>query len=83
MRVEHEGVTVEDDGVGFRLPDALIDLARDDHFGLVGLVERGEAHQGRIRVDSAPGEGTRISVVVPSEALKPASAPADTSSSGS
>ncbi|MEM0962928.1 MAG: two-component regulator propeller domain-containing protein [Bacteroidota bacterium] len=76
-------LTVEDDGVGFRLPDSLIDLARDDHFGLVGLVERVEAHQGRIRVDSAPGEGTRISVVVPSEALKPASEPADTSSSGS
>jgi len=37
--------------------------------GLIGLKDRIEALGGRIRIDSAPGSGTRIDVEIP--ALQP------------
>ena len=53
-------VLVEDDGRGF-------DPARvgSGHHGLLGMRYRVESHQGVMQVDSAPGRGTRIVVVLP------------------
>lgn len=54
---------VGDDGVGFD-PGVL----KAGHFGLTGLRERVELAGGRLAVDSAPGEGTRIRVTLPAAA---------------
>ena len=47
---------VSDDGVGG---------ARPDGSGLLGLEDRLAAHDGRLRVVSPPGGGTRLSAVLP------------------
>ncbi len=55
---------IDDDGKGFTLPDSWIELGRKNHFGLMGLSERVTALGARLDVQTAPGEGTRIRVVV-------------------
>jgi PAS domain S-box-containing protein len=57
-RVEHGGlhIEVQDDGVGG---------ARSDGGGLVGLGDRIAALDGRLRIDSPPGGGTRVDAYIP------------------
>jgi signal transduction histidine kinase len=50
-------VVVSDDGVGGAKPNS--------GSGLVGLADRVEALGGRLRVDSPPGRGTRITAEIP------------------
>jgi signal transduction histidine kinase len=58
-------LTVRDDGRGFAVPPRLLDLARDEHFGLVGAAERADALGGRLRVTSRPGHGTTVRAALP------------------
>ena len=51
--------TIVDDGVGGAT------LGRGS--GLIGLVDRVEAHGGTFALDSPPGGGTTITVVLPSQ----------------
>ena len=54
---------VEDDGCGFDMrPDGAAD---GDHFGLRFMAERVQAVDGALRIESAPGAGTRIAVEIP------------------
>ncbi|MFL6137607.1 MAG: sensor histidine kinase [Frankiaceae bacterium] len=55
---------VEDDGVGFDPATARASVA-EGHLGLRGLADRVADAGGRLRVDAAPGEGTRMHVEVP------------------
>lgn len=59
-------LTVEDDGVGFnpeQLPD---DLMKGDHgFGLLHMRERLRLLRGEFRIVSAPGQGTKVTALVP------------------
>ncbi len=57
-------VTVEDNGKGFA-PDRMADPKF--HFGLKTMKERAETLGGRCTVDSAPGKGTRVTVLFPFE----------------
>lgn len=59
---------VRDDGCGFEVPKRWITLARQDHLGLVGAVERAEAIDGRLEIVSEPGAGTTLRVVAPRSA---------------
>lgn len=54
-------LSVADDGCGFD-PAA---VAAGEHFGLVGMRERVAALHGTLDIDSAAGEGTRITVQLP------------------
>ncbi len=54
-------LSVADDGCGFD-PAA---VAAGEHFGLVGMRERVAALHGTLDIDSAAGEGTRITVYLP------------------
>jgi PAS domain S-box-containing protein len=56
---------VEDDGLGFEVPKDLVDLSRRRHLGIVGMSERAKAIGGELEVHSAPGQGTRVQVVIP------------------
>lgn len=60
-------LTVEDDGVGFTLPDSPDSLTRDGHFGLVGMRERTLLLGGSLDIRSEPGKGTRITARIPIE----------------
>jgi signal transduction histidine kinase len=51
-------VEVSDDGVGFEVSSA-------EGFGLRGMRNRVRQVDGRLEVESAPGRGTRVKVVVP------------------
>ncbi len=53
---------ISDHGRGF-VPADRLDGER--HLGLESMRERAQALQGRLQVDSRPGSGTRLSVVIP------------------
>jgi signal transduction histidine kinase len=55
-------VTVEDDGKGFALENALDDRL---HFGLRGMIERAAAAGGALSIESRPGGGTRVILRMP------------------
>ena len=63
---EQEGVIrieIEDDGRGFE-PEH-VSHAERRHFGLMGIEERVEILGGKVTIDSAPGQGTRVRLEVP------------------
>jgi NarL family two-component system sensor histidine kinase YdfH len=55
-------VVVEDDGIGF---DVRAEEARPGHYGLTGMRERARLAGGAVRVETAPGRGTRVCVRLP------------------
>ncbi|HVZ37653.1 MAG TPA: GAF domain-containing sensor histidine kinase [Candidatus Kapabacteria bacterium] len=59
---EYAEMTIEDDGRGFEPYRAI-----KGHHGLVGMNERARMLNGWLNVQSAPGEGTSVSVKVPAE----------------
>ncbi len=58
-------LTVRDDGIGFTPPEQPADLARQGHFGLMGMHERALLYGGRFTIASAPGQGTTITARLP------------------
>jgi signal transduction histidine kinase len=54
---------VEDDGRGFNV--ASVALSHEGGFGLQAMRERMELIGGSLAIDSAPGQGTRITALVP------------------
>jgi len=60
-------LTIVDDGVGFEFPDQPDSLTQDGHFGLIGMLERAAQLGGSLQVDTAPGQGARIRVRLPSQ----------------
>jgi signal transduction histidine kinase len=63
---EGEGVIrieIEDDGRGFEPEN--VSHAERRHFGLMGIEERVEILGGKVKIESAPGQGTRIRLEVP------------------
>ena len=62
-------VTVEDDGVGFRLDGT---AARRDGLGLVGIRERVADLGGTFRIESENRKGTRLTIELPLTDVEPA-----------
>ncbi len=56
---------VEDDGVGFDVQAVEEDYERRGSLGMINLRERTELVNGLLKIDSAPGQGTRVRVVLP------------------
>jgi signal transduction histidine kinase len=54
-------VTVSDNGKGFG-EQPYRDVMR---FGLIGMRERVQALHGEFRIDSAPGQGATVTVLIP------------------
>jgi len=65
FRSDGISVVVEDDGVGFQVPESPDALARAGHFGLMGIRERALLFGGRVTVTSQPGAGTKLTVHLP------------------
>ena len=57
----HLELEIKDDGQGFE-PGI---VTGDGHYGLLGLRERARLVGGTLKIESAPGQGTRIRLVVP------------------
>jgi two-component system sensor histidine kinase UhpB len=58
-------LAVRDDGRGFDAPARPDTLARQGHFGLMGIQERALLYGGQLAIHSAPGEGTELTVRLP------------------
>ncbi len=58
-------VTIIDDGRGFDPKKVLRDDGKQTGWGLLGIVERTLLLGGDYKIDSTPGEGTRIKVRIP------------------
>jgi signal transduction histidine kinase len=58
-------VTIRDDGAGMD-PGRLVAAASAGRLGVTTSIRsRIERHQGRVQIDSAPGDGTVVELVVP------------------
>ena len=64
-------LTVEDTGRGFDSAS----IQKKAGLGLVSMHERLRAQRGTVRIDSAPGRGTRIDVWIPNETIAQDAAP--------
>lgn len=58
-------VTVKDDGAGFDLAEVERSYDRRGKLGLLNMRERAEMIGGRLSIESAPGQGTSITLSVP------------------
>jgi PAS domain S-box-containing protein len=56
---------IRDNGCGFNNSENWLDLARNGHFGLLGIKERTEALGGKVYLRSRLGEGTLIRIIIP------------------
>ncbi|WP_052476038.1 sensor histidine kinase [Cohnella kolymensis] len=56
---------IEDNGAGFHVDVVQSKTRINSQFGLVGMTERVKLLQGKIDIDSAPGQGTKINIFVP------------------
>jgi PAS domain S-box-containing protein len=59
-------VVVSDDGIGFNLDEAVSGAAKEHHLGLLGIRNRMEMLGGSMEIDSHPGQGTTVSLRIPS-----------------
>ena len=63
--------TIRDDGQGFDVEEVEISYATRGSIGLLNLYERAEMLGGRISIESAPGQGTTVSLMVPLPLIQP------------
>jgi signal transduction histidine kinase len=56
--------TVRDDGIGFVAPPDNSMLAVAGRYGLLGMQERARLSMGELRLQTAPGEGTAVTIEV-------------------
>jgi len=58
-------LSIRDNGKGFNVPERLSDLPGDAKLGLAGMEERIGLLDGKLKIQSAPGRGTTITIEVP------------------
>lgn len=59
-------INVEDDGQGFKFDETIKKIKKDgNRFGLLGLLERITQFQGRFKIDSLEGMGTKYIITIP------------------
>jgi PAS domain S-box-containing protein len=58
-------ITVNDNGIGFELPEKIGDLSRSSKLGLLGMEERVRLLGGRLDIKSNLGEGTSVTIEAP------------------
>ncbi len=61
-------LTIEDNGIGFNVPEIMAKRVENHKFGLFGIQERVMAFGGTSQIESAPGQGTTIYIKVPGSA---------------
>jgi len=58
-------LTIEDDGQGFHVEEAMAEVQGRRTVGLPSMLERAEMLGTRLQVESMPGQGTKIELTVP------------------
>jgi len=59
------GITIDDNGQGFEVPDRMVDLVTSGKLGLIGMQERAQLVDGVLTLRSELGQGTVVTVDVP------------------
>jgi signal transduction histidine kinase len=57
-------IEVDDNGIGFSVPNSPTEFAPKGHFGLLGMHERADLIGAKLQVWSTPGKGSRLKVQV-------------------
>jgi len=65
--VQAINIRINDDGVGFEVPESPAEFVPKGHFGLVGLYERAQLIGTILEITSAPGKGTQLSICLPTK----------------
>jgi two-component system sensor histidine kinase DegS len=65
FQIQMVKITIQDNGIGFDVDYTEARASAGNHFGLMGMRERVELLEGRLDIESALGEGTRISMLIP------------------
>ncbi|AGA59829.1 histidine kinase [Thermobacillus composti KWC4] len=58
-------VVIQDNGVGFDVEQTMGRSKTSSHYGLIGMHERVELLNGKIDIESARGQGTKITISIP------------------
>jgi len=58
-------ITIQDNGVGFDVEQTMARSKKNSHYGLIGMNERVELLNGKMDIQSAKGQGTKISISIP------------------
>jgi signal transduction histidine kinase len=58
-------VSIQDNGKGLVVPNKFEDLAKTGKLGLTGMQERTQLLGGTIKIESQPGQGTTLILVIP------------------
>jgi len=58
-------VTVEDNGIGFRVKDIMRHPDENKRLGLLGMMERAAMLSGKLDIESKPGKGTKVQLRIP------------------
>jgi signal transduction histidine kinase len=58
-------MTIRDDGQGFTPPRKLSNLLAEGKLGLIGMRERIESINGKLKIHSKPLKGTLLSIYIP------------------
>jgi signal transduction histidine kinase len=58
-------IVIRDNGKGFNMPGRMGDFARTGKLGLNGMQERAQLLGGNINIESQPGKGATIKIVIP------------------
>ncbi len=76
LEEEEIHLEVEDDGHGFNVGQTASQALNQKQLGLLGIQERAALVGGQVVIESNPGQGTRVWVIVPlRRAAKPAKNP--------
>ena len=59
------GLSITDNGIGFKVPEILSGFARRGKLGLMGMQERAHLLNGSLKVKSTAGKGTTVTVEIP------------------
>ncbi|MNN71289.1 Signal transduction histidine-protein kinase/phosphatase DegS [compost metagenome] len=63
-------IVVQDNGLGFRVESLEQKTKEHSHFGLIGMRERVELLEGRMEIESAENQGTKIIIHIPTNVEK-------------
>lgn len=63
--LEYISLFIQDEGLGFFMDDLKTSEGKSDCYGLVGMKERVKLLKGQFLLDSIPGRGTMLRVLVP------------------
>jgi signal transduction histidine kinase len=62
---------INDNGIGFDVPESPAEFVPSGHYGLLDLFERAEMISAKLEIDSMPGQGTQLTVSLPNSRIEP------------